>query len=312
MSYTYDANDRLTTDSYDNNGNTISSSGISYTYDFENKLLMKSAIVMVYDGDGNRVSETVGSTTTKYLVDTLNPTGYSQVIDETVNGSVTRTFTYGLRPISENQFVSGTWKPSFFGNDGHANVRFLANTAGTITDTYQFDAFGAQIASSGTTSNLYLYSGERFDSNLNLYHLRARYYNMLTGRFMTVDPLQEENSCRSKSASWKNGYAYVSDDPANRIDPTGRAEAVAEYAVDLRPLIYALSGLYLLKEYFDAECVFVGVRLEYVENHCEYKCRGFGEEPFCKGSPCTLTAHISELAPCEEGTDPWDPSRWRK
>ena len=58
MNYTYDANDRLTTDSYDNNGNTTSSSGISFTYDFENRLLMKGAVINVYDGDGNRVSET--------------------------------------------------------------------------------------------------------------------------------------------------------------------------------------------------------------------------------------------------------------
>ena len=58
---------------------------------------------MVYDGDGNRVSETMGSTTTKYLVDDKNPTGYSQVMDEIVNGSVTRTYTYGRQLISEKQ-----------------------------------------------------------------------------------------------------------------------------------------------------------------------------------------------------------------
>ena len=40
-------------------------------------------------------------------------------------------------------------------------------------------------------------SGERFDSSLNLYHLRARYYNMLTGRFETMDPLPGEH-CRSR------------------------------------------------------------------------------------------------------------------
>lgn len=43
-------------------------------------------VAMVYDGDGNQVSETVGSTTTKYLVDDLNPTGYAQVLDELVEG----------------------------------------------------------------------------------------------------------------------------------------------------------------------------------------------------------------------------------
>ena len=35
--------------------------------------------------------------TTKYLVDTLNPTRYSQVLDELVNGSVTKTYAYGLQ-----------------------------------------------------------------------------------------------------------------------------------------------------------------------------------------------------------------------
>jgi hypothetical protein len=63
--------------------------------------------------------------TTKYLVDTLNPTGYSQVLDELVNGSVTKTYTYGLQRISENQLVGSTWTPTFYGYDGHGNVRFL-------------------------------------------------------------------------------------------------------------------------------------------------------------------------------------------
>ena len=54
------------------------------------------AVTIVYDGDGNRVAETVGGVTTKYLVDTQNPTGYAQVVDELVGGgAVTRTYTYG-------------------------------------------------------------------------------------------------------------------------------------------------------------------------------------------------------------------------
>ena len=110
------------------------------------------------------------------------------MLDELANGAVTRTFTYGLQLISENQLSGSTWTPTFYGYDGHGNVRFLTTTAGTVANTYQFDAFGMQIASTGTTQNPYLYSGERYDSNINLYHLRARYYNMLTGRFETMDP----------------------------------------------------------------------------------------------------------------------------
>jgi YD repeat-containing protein len=54
----------------------------------------------------------------------------------------------------------------------HGNVRFLTNTAGTTTDTYQYDAFGMPIASTGTKANNYLYSGEQFDSSVGLYQLR--------------------------------------------------------------------------------------------------------------------------------------------
>ena len=32
------------------------------------------------------------------------------------------------------------------------------------------------------------YRGEQYDSDLGLYYLRARYYNPVTGRFLSRDP----------------------------------------------------------------------------------------------------------------------------
>jgi RHS repeat-associated protein len=242
VTYSYDANDRLATDGYDANGNTILSGGVSNAYDFENRMVTHGGVGLAYDGDGNRISETVGSTTTKYLVDDKNPTGYSQVIDEIVNGSVTRTYAYGLSRISENQLLGSTWTPSFYGYDGHGNVRFVANSAGAITDSYTFDAFGAQIATTGTTTNPYLYGGERFDSGLNLYHLRARYYNMLTGRFETMDPLSKQNSCckprKTFDPATLHEYAYARNNPVNRIDPQGTADIEEEGFSYLKSLEY--------------------------------------------------------------------------
>jgi len=122
-----------------------------------------------------------------------------------------------MRLISENQVSGSTWTPTFYGYGGHGNVRFTTNTAGTVGNTYQFDAFGMPIASSGTIANTYLYSGERFDSSLNLYHLRARYYNVLTGRFETMDPLA--GSVADPHTLHK--YLYAAGNPINLIDPTG-------------------------------------------------------------------------------------------
>jgi YD repeat-containing protein len=81
---------------------------------------------------------------------------------------VTKTYAYGLQRISENQLIGGVWTPSFYGYDGHGNVRYLTNAAGTITDTYTYDAFGLLTATTGSTPNAYTYSGERFDQNTPL------------------------------------------------------------------------------------------------------------------------------------------------
>jgi RHS repeat-associated protein len=225
-SFFYDNNDQLTTDTYDNNGNTTASAGISNTYDFENRMIGHGAVALVYDGDGNRVTETIGGTTTKYLIDDLNPIHLPQVLDEIVNGSITRTYAYGKQRISENQLVNGTWTPSFYGYDGHGNVRFLTNPAGTITDSYDYDAFGMPIRNSGATPNIFLYSGERLDSSVGLYDLRERYYNQATGRFSARDP-EEGATCTPLT---QNSYIYGIDDPVDRADPTGRA-ALADYEI---------------------------------------------------------------------------------
>ena len=39
-----------------------------------------------------------------------------------------------------------------------------------VTDTYDYDAFGNKINSTGTTPNSYLYRGEQWDSDLGLYY----------------------------------------------------------------------------------------------------------------------------------------------
>jgi hypothetical protein len=93
-------------------------------------------VTTVYDGDGNRVSETVAGVRTNYLVDTVNPTGYAQVVDELQSGSVTKTYSLGLERIDQNwQPTAGTWQPAFYGYDGHGSVRQLTNSAGAVTDT---------------------------------------------------------------------------------------------------------------------------------------------------------------------------------
>jgi YD repeat-containing protein len=169
QTFTYDANDRLNTDTYDNNGNTKASDGKSYDYDYENHLTTKdgNGVVIVYDGDGNRVSKKVGNVTTQYLVDDRNHTGYAQVVEEIVGGVVAKQYTYGLDLISQKQ-TSGV---SYYGYDGHGSVRLLTDANAAVTDTYDYDAFGNLIHATGSTPNNYLYTGEQLDPNVGFYYL---------------------------------------------------------------------------------------------------------------------------------------------
>jgi RHS repeat-associated protein len=221
----YDANDRLTTEAYDANGSAIVSNAIGYTYDFENRLIQATnGTSIVYDGDGNRVAETAGGVPTQYLVDDRNLTGYAQVLEEIVGGTVQRVYTYGLNRLSESQ-ASGT---SFYGYDGHGNVRLLTGAIGAVTDRYDYDAFGNLLTQAGTTSNVYQYSGEQSDPNLGFYYLRARYYRSATGRFTAFDSFEGD----TLNPSTLHKYLYTANDPVNKLDPNGQQFIVGVIALE--------------------------------------------------------------------------------
>jgi RHS repeat-associated protein len=233
-SFGYNADDEFSGETYDANGNTTATEGKTFAYDSENHLVsMGSTVALLYDGDGNRVAKSVNGVVTRYLVDDLNPTGYPQVIEElSTAGTVERVYTYGVQRVSENQVISNTWTASFYGYDGGGTVRALTSTAGAVTDTYDYDAFGNKVNSTGTTPNNFLYRGEFFDSDLGLYYLRARYYKPLTGRFMGRDPddpdlIDEYGNPTDPKELHK--YLYAIGDPVNMTDPSGWSSG--EYAL---------------------------------------------------------------------------------
>ena len=250
--YNYDANDPLTADVYDADGNTTNSGGLGYVYDFENRLIQQGGLTIVYDGDGNRVSKTVAGVTTLYLVDSLNPTGYAQAVAEAAsNGAAQEGYYYGLEQIGRVK-VFGTAPTVFYVHDGHGSVRALTSTTGAVTDTYHYDAFGNLIHSTGTTPNNYLFAGEQFDPDLHLYYNRARYLNANTGRFWTMDTYEGD----PQSPSSLHKYLYCSADPVDRNDSTGHdigeiltvayvavTNFLASYPTVLTVLTYASAAL---------------------------------------------------------------------
>jgi hypothetical protein len=103
INYTYDNSNRLTAVdeveyTWDDNGNLLDDGVNTYAYDSANRLISvsggSSSADYSYNGLGDRLQQTVGSTTTDYVMD-LNA-GLTQVLSDGTN-----TYTYGLQRISQ-------------------------------------------------------------------------------------------------------------------------------------------------------------------------------------------------------------------
>ncbi len=134
----------------------------------------------------------------------------------------------------ETHWDSGTWRaetvlgPTIYGYDGHGSVRQLTNPAGAITDSYDYDAFGNLINSTGSTPNNYLFAGEQYDPALDLYYNRARYLNTTTGRFWSMDT--DEGNDQDPISLHK--YLYANANPVNGTDPTGNQDVIEEVGAE--------------------------------------------------------------------------------
>jgi RHS repeat-associated protein len=182
------------------------------------------------NGDGDFTDPEDTSERTDYLVDHHNPTGFAQVLEELVDGVLSKSYTLGLDVIA--QALASTGAVHFFLYDGHGSTRALLNLAGEIavnemgtpetTDDvpqiFAYDAYGNPIGFDPAAAlTTLLYSGEQLDQLTGLQYLRARYYDLSTGRFTRLDPffgnLNDPQSLQK--------YLYAHADPGNGWDPTG-------------------------------------------------------------------------------------------
>jgi RHS repeat-associated protein len=67
--------------------------------------------------------------------------------------------------------------------DGSDSITSLSNAAGALAQTYTFDSFGNQTASSGSLTNSFQYAGRELDSETMLYFMRARYFDAKAGYY---------------------------------------------------------------------------------------------------------------------------------
>ena len=233
--YDYDANDRLlsqggTSYSYDDNGNTMAeinaAGSTSYVWDARNRLVEATTpagiLLYGYDINGIRTSRSEGGIITNFVVD--HNQQYAQVLAETEGGATTKQYTYGDDLLSQTE---GAGQERFFLYDGLGTTRALADGAEAVTDTYAYEAFGELLGSTGSSDNAYRYTGEQYDSGLDQYYLRARYYDQGVGRFTQMDTWAGKDF----DPVTLHKYLYAGNDPVLMIDPSGYSFDLSSFSI---------------------------------------------------------------------------------
>lgn len=213
--YTYDNADRLTSAgaasyTYDNNGNQTSRGADTFTWDYENR--MTGAVVngvtisYQYRGDGLKYSKTIGESSWNFWWDLNLKT---PVILQ--DGAMTYVYGHGLISQTDASGVQTYFLPNALGS-----TEGLTDDAGNLTASYKYDVFGA-LLTGPQQSTEYRFAGQQQDDSLGYYYLRARNYDVDTGRFISKDPFHGF----MRQPGSLNRYSYVQNNPANLIDPTG-------------------------------------------------------------------------------------------
>ncbi|MGA7731339.1 MAG: RHS repeat-associated core domain-containing protein [Chloroflexia bacterium] len=181
---------------------------INYTYDQEDRLKDYNSVAQhAYNGDGLRMSKTVGAVTQQFTWDVGK--GLPMLLQD---GSARYIYGPGMTLLEE---VTNGGQVYYYHTDQLGSVRTLTDGAGQVANRYTYEPYGMVISSTVTVTNPFGFAGEYTDAESGLIYLRARYYDPPTQQFLTVDPLLSLT---------ERAYAYVGDNPLNYTDPTGLAE----------------------------------------------------------------------------------------
>ncbi|MBX3423651.1 MAG: VCBS repeat-containing protein [Pirellulaceae bacterium] len=215
---------QLTRYSYDQAGRLVLKSWggdeTQYFWDADGKLTtvrifrgnQVSIIEYEYDNAGIRTAKIVDGIRTEYVVGEIN--GLPEVLYEQTQGKsgVHYGFGYGLEAVSENSNVT------FHLSDIRGSTAGLFDGTGHRTASPKFSAFGELDGADSGLNAHQLFAGHAVDPETGLIYMRARYYDPLTARFLTIDPAAGS----VLEAISQHQYQYGYNDPVNNSDPTGK------------------------------------------------------------------------------------------
>ena len=220
--YGYNLQGQMSQTLVDPDGTGLNNTEYDYKYDADN-IRVSQAVTTDTDHDGSLADET--PTTTKYVNDKQNPTGYSQVLEERdIAGVTIKTYKVGLTVDTQQSSAIYGGGVLFLLKDGHNSTRMLVDATGQPLSgqVFAYDAFGNRLDTANALT-LLLYNTEQSDLT-GLDYFRSRYYRPETGTFTSFDSYR--GNIYDPLSLHK--YLMCHGDTINYNDPTGRDGELAE------------------------------------------------------------------------------------
>ncbi len=185
---------------------------------FSSDVVPVDDVTYTYNYQGQRVSKTVGGTTTYFLYDLEG-----RILEEYVdaNNSVVYVYMDGeLNSIIEE--IAGTKKAYYVVNDHLGQPRLMLDWADKLSQERYGTPFGethSEYKLSTVGAQNVRFPGQYYDSETGYHQNWFRDYDPIGGRYLQPDPVG--------LAGGNNPYRYANANPVNYYDPNGKTAAHA-------------------------------------------------------------------------------------
>lgn len=210
------ATNRMSTGAtYDLNGDVLSDSLHSYSWDVNGRPTTIDSATVTYDALGRMVEQTQAGVSTEIE---YSPTGFKLQL---LNGQSSYLKQFLPLPGGTGKVWENNGNTVYYQHaDWLGSSRFASTPSRTMYNDLAYAPFGEQYAQAGTVGVTNTsFAGNNGDTATNLYDAQFREYE-ITGRWPSPDPAGIAAANPANPQSW-NRYAYVMNNPLALADPQG-------------------------------------------------------------------------------------------
>ncbi len=217
--------------SYDNNGNLIEKGEDQYVWNYKNQLIEsivnEEEISYTYDHNGNRLKTQKGNDKTFFL------TKYYEIDP---SGKIINNIYAGNQLLATIEKEGGLVVPYYIHTDHLNSTNLITNDNTEIVNLIDYYPFGETRIKEGNFDSKREYIGQVYDEDTGLNYLNARYYNNVSGQFISQDPVflvmgdakktEEVTKMKLENVLMDpqslNSYSYARNNPIVYSDPEGK------------------------------------------------------------------------------------------